>query len=44
MNKIIGALFKDNVMAAVNTMFKPKEKEKKKKKGGKQKYITIKRD
>lgn len=44
MNKIIGALFKDNVMAAVNTMFKPKEKEKKKKKGGRQKYITVKRE
>ncbi len=29
MNKIIGALFKDNVIAAVNTVFKPKEAKKK---------------
>ena len=41
MNKIIGALFKDNVKAAVNTVFKPKEKSIEKKKKGK--YITLKR-
>lgn len=29
MSKIIGALFKDNVLAAVNTVFKPKEPKKK---------------
>lgn len=29
MSKILGALFKDNVMAAVNTMLKPKEEKKK---------------
>ena len=41
MYKIIGALFIDNVKAAVNTVFKPKEKSIEKKKKGK--YITLKR-
>ncbi|WP_418756044.1 Mbeg1-like protein, partial [Eubacterium ventriosum] len=41
MNKILGELFKDNVMAAVNTVFKTKEKQEKKKKNGK--YIVLKR-
>lgn len=43
MSKILGALFRDNVMAAVNTMLKPKEQKKKHihKKSG---YAIVKRN
>lgn len=41
MSKILGALFRDNVMAAVNTMLKPRE-EKKKEPGRKKGYVLVK--
>lgn len=44
LSRILGALFKDNVKAAVNTILKPKEKKPQKPaRGGKRKYAVVKR-
>ena len=44
LSRILGALFKDNVKAAVNTILKQKEKKPQKPaRGGKRKYAVVKR-